>query len=190
MYLLAPITDPNTEIVRWLEIISLKKDVYNRPFFLSPEIYKKAIAVLEADSDNNDTKDDFDFDTLKPSEVNESAFQKAIIKHLKENDVTDFPYSIIRSSPEMNRCAGKVLLYQYETATPDPQRVSGLFERTIHKLVKEGFLIVKDKDGDVYEVVDNKRNIGSAVLEVIREAEKGFDCEAVSIHIVASHSME
>ncbi|RUP21745.1 hypothetical protein BC936DRAFT_139161 [Jimgerdemannia flammicorona] len=119
VYNIDAIDDLNTEMLHWLEILSLKRAVYDKPFVLPPAMQEKA-TELEQSLSVTDLADDvgkvgvarFDFDALDPSETNEAAFKQAIMQHVEDSGMTEFLYTAMRSSPEMENRAKKVLLYQ------------------------------------------------------------------------------
>ncbi|RUS30247.1 hypothetical protein BC938DRAFT_479659 [Jimgerdemannia flammicorona] len=59
---------------------------------------------------------------------------------------------------------------QRNVATPNRQHISSVFQHGIGSLVKEGLLIVKDVERDMYEVVRDELNLGPVLMRIIREA--------------------
>ncbi|CAG8718229.1 24228_t:CDS:2 [Gigaspora margarita] len=161
--------DPNAEVLRWLEILTLKKEVYSRPFILPKQMttinnvsdeVPPAISV-EHESDESDPNTSISnsriFERMKnfdnqSSPVTEEGFTSLITFYIYKNNLTRFSMVRIRQSPELNEFAKKVAINQYPCSKPNGQQVAALFNKALRMLVLEGFLNYADYNKISYRV--------------------------------------
>ncbi|RIB07224.1 hypothetical protein C2G38_2252757 [Gigaspora rosea] len=137
--------DPNAELLRWLEILTLKKEVYSRPFkmtttnHVSDEI-PPTISV-EHESEETDPNTSISnsqiFERMKnfdnqSSPVTEEGFTSLITFYIYKNNLTRFS--------------------MYPCSKPNGQQVAALFNKALRMLVLEGFLNYADYNKISYRV--------------------------------------
>ncbi|CAG8734233.1 27859_t:CDS:2 [Dentiscutata erythropus] len=146
--------DPNAELLRWLEILTLKKDVYSRPFILPKRTTTinnvsdveevPPISEVPESVPNTSMSSSRIFERMKNSDnqssYTEEAFTDLITRYIYKNNLTRFSIVRIRQSPELNEFAKKVAINQYPCPKPNGRQVAALFAKALRLLVLEGFL--------------------------------------------------
>ncbi|KAK9702634.1 hypothetical protein K7432_011146 [Basidiobolus ranarum] len=158
--------DVNFEIQRWVEIVHLKLKIYDIPFVYPTDIVEEFFPAYSIDS--NITKEEKKQPNTTTVELSETTFRKSLKEYIERKRFTSFHYGDIRAAEELISIAKQVLLQQYHCTDPAPPRISSLFSRGIKRLVRDGFLYVRDADADVYEVIHHEVNLGKQILQIIR----------------------
>ncbi|KAI9090816.1 hypothetical protein DFS34DRAFT_597439 [Phlyctochytrium arcticum] len=168
--------DPNVEPYRWLEILQLKKTVYDIPFELTEELKAEAEQVVTASLADAQAREEdsnyaenleklrLDLEERTPTEADVKEFAKLMIL---TNDWINIPYRLLRYDDTILALVDRILRAVDPTIEPTLQKVNNLLTRVVTSLVKECFMFLHDEDEDVYQVVRYDVNLRGAILDLL-----------------------
>lgn len=148
-------SDPNVEVLFWLEAINLGNTVYN----------KELIPSLK------------DFQPGSDDMSNEAQLRKAIIQHMRENNMVAFQFRTLCLDPDILQLATDAVRQVRKTYTHQAQckKMDGPYEakkvirHAIKDLERDGLVYLKDTTTDLYEVISHEHNLGSAILKAMKK---------------------
>ncbi|KAJ3288843.1 CST complex subunit STN1 [Borealophlyctis nickersoniae] len=167
--------DPNVELLRWIEALELRENVYRQPFTISNSYRQQVLnlpSAAAADENGQLTpcvpSFEEELSKLQTAAVVEEDLKDMIRIYFLSNDIKALQYLQIRDAPVFIDLARRILLHSKNVISPSTQQISTLFTRAMWRLVKEGVLYV-DKDTDVYTVIEHDLNLGPAILGIVQE---------------------
>ncbi|CAG8464523.1 3869_t:CDS:2 [Diversispora eburnea] len=125
------VDDPNMELLRWAEIMTLVQDVYSKPFVVPEDEWNKYVD--------------------KASQITKDVLIDSIVNYIYDNNLTSFRLSWISQEPIFVTYCEYILRHQYYE-DPTDDLISVLLKRSLSELVNENFLTFADKKTLLYEV--------------------------------------
>ncbi|OZJ06295.1 hypothetical protein BZG36_00710 [Bifiguratus adelaidae] len=177
--------DPNYETYFWLNAIKLKVDVYDKPFIIS-EHMMHAIREQRLDDANGASR----LNLPSTHDINPDSKFKNVVRRLIENQVGGrFYFDELQAWDGIKQAAQACFSENTNVATQNHYQQ---FAKAIRQLVKEGYLIVIDSEQDLYEVVQDLKNLGPAIVEIMKSAMRtyGIRDAGVRIEFIASKLCE
>ncbi|KAI9332454.1 hypothetical protein DFJ73DRAFT_61858 [Zopfochytrium polystomum] len=173
--------DPNAEILWWLDVIDLHKNVYSKTM-LVPENYMEIVAEVVKAAEDEDEPDPT-LDELQKkftAEVDKALanpnlsapdFKPLVELFIRSRDLGVFYFKDVLGDPLLEHVAKVISSNQTRSSigSISKKKVGSLFQQAFAGLVKEGFFYQKNEDEDIYEVISHERNLGAAVLEAVRD---------------------
>lgn len=148
--LIYPETDPNAEVLFWLEAVNLSNTVYKEPFNPSLE----------------------EFHARHNPVLKETELKRAILTHIKENKIVAFQFQNLCFEPDIQQLAREAAK-QKCTSEEKAKKWDGYHEATkiirqiIKDFEKDGMVYLKDSRKDLYQVISHEHNLGSAILKAM-----------------------
>lgn len=136
---------PNIEYKRWNNIIALNQQVYSaqRPIAVSLSLDNNMI-----DHHKNQSKES----------ISAIDIQEKIRMHLKNTEMYSFIYNEMLS----------YLMQEYKDSC-QPQDIQIAFDQALKVLVISGELLMKDIDGNCFEMINYKGELAQFVLDIMKE---------------------
>ncbi|KAI8097123.1 uncharacterized protein BX664DRAFT_325609 [Halteromyces radiatus] len=164
---LAIVNNPNTEVLHYLEVMTLRRGQYKTPFII-PDNIKQQRAKLEMEVNSSKTPE-----ALTSSQVTrpepQQRFQESLLAHVKRTYDTTKTFTIqhLQYNIQLGNSATRILRNQLGTE-PTMQQLKQFFSTTCSTLEKEGYFI-KGQYIDSYSLFDI-RELETAIEQVIRNA--------------------
>jgi len=145
-------SDPNAEVMFWLEAVNLGNMIYSGPFTPSIKDFQAGFSDMSK----------------------EAQLKKAVSQHLRENNMVAFQFRTLCLEPDILQLATDVVRQKY-TDQVQGKKLDGPYEakkvirHVIKDLERKGLVYFKDSRTDLYEVISHEHNLGSAILKAIRK---------------------
>ncbi|KAJ3411823.1 hypothetical protein HDV05_001665 [Chytridiales sp. JEL 0842] len=176
--------DPNMEMLSWMQVMDLKKNVYSKKMVLSEE-YKLELEAKAARGDDDTLDDDIiPLDKLKlkacfeeklievghSPDANVQGFDELALLFIDCTGLTEFPYNIVRNDESMITAAVNVLKREKNYGTPSDMAITIQFQQMMKRLVDKGHISLLDVDRDLYVRIRYELNLGRDLVNIIRRA--------------------
>ncbi|CAH3188410.1 unnamed protein product [Porites evermanni] len=146
-------SDPNVEVLFWLEAINLGNNIYSKKSFTNS--LKNPPAGID--------------ELTKEEEL-----KRAILQQIKENKIVAFQFRTLCLDPDIQQIASEAVS-QKSTDQPQGKKLDRSYEmkKVVRQVIKDleraGLVYFKDSRTDLYEVISHEHNLGPAIIKAMRK---------------------